>query len=191
MIPTLYEPFRKWSEKGSVWLASDTHFEDVDRDAMGYSISDDEQIEIILKRVGRNDCFVHLGDVGNPERLKRLKSRKILIMGNHDQGRKNFERYFDEIYSGPLFVADRILLSHEPIFGIDFAFNFHGHDHAPENLGDRTHMNLAANVRGYEPVNLGKLIKEGVLSGIPSVHRLTIDLATERKRERLENESEE
>ena len=52
-------------------------------------------------------------------------------------------------------------------------------------------MNLAANVRGYEPVNLGKLIKEGVLSGIPSVHRLTIDLATEKKRERLENESEE
>ena len=26
MIPTLYEPFRHWSEKGSVYILSDLHF---------------------------------------------------------------------------------------------------------------------------------------------------------------------
>ena len=30
MIPTLYEPFRHWSEKGSVYVLSDLHFDDAD-----------------------------------------------------------------------------------------------------------------------------------------------------------------
>ena len=30
MIPTLYEPFRHWSEQGSVYILSDLHFDDED-----------------------------------------------------------------------------------------------------------------------------------------------------------------
>ncbi len=30
MIATLYEPFRHWSENGSVYILSDTHFGDAD-----------------------------------------------------------------------------------------------------------------------------------------------------------------
>ena len=30
MIPTLYEPFRHWSEKGSVYILFDLHFDDAD-----------------------------------------------------------------------------------------------------------------------------------------------------------------
>ena len=29
MIPTLYEPFRHWSEKGSVYILSDLHFDEL------------------------------------------------------------------------------------------------------------------------------------------------------------------
>ena len=43
------------------------------------------------------------------------------------------------------------------------------------------HINLAANVCGYTPVNLGKIIKEGAISDIPSIHRVTIDGANRRK----------
>ena len=28
MIKTLYPPFQHWSEKGAIWLYSDTHFAD-------------------------------------------------------------------------------------------------------------------------------------------------------------------
>ena len=45
-------------------------------------------------------------------------------------------------------------------------------------------MNLAANVCGYMPVNLGKVIKEGAISDIPSIHRVTIDGALKRRVER-------
>ena len=44
------------------------------------------------------------------------------------------------------------------------------------------HINLAANVCGYTPINLGKIIKEGALSDIRSIYRMTIDGATEKKR---------
>lgn len=44
------------------------------------------------------------------------------------------------------------------------------------------HLNVAANVCGYMPVSLGKLIKEGILSDISSIHRITIDQATEEKK---------
>ena len=46
--------------------------------------------------------------------------------------------------------------------------NIHGHDHSniePYKIGCK-HLNLAANVCGYMPVSLGKLIKEGILSDI-------------------------
>ena len=35
--------------------------------------------------------------------------------------------------------------------------------------------NVAANVCDYTPVNLGVLIKNGILSGIESIHRKTIN----------------
>ena len=38
----------------------------------------------------------------------------------------------------------------------------------------------------YTPINLGKIIKDGILSDIESIHRLTIDRAGERKMKRNE-----
>ena len=49
------------------------------------------------------------------------------------------------------------------------------------------HLNLAANVCGYIPVNLGKLIKYGILSDIDSIHRQTIDKAVERREKKIED----
>ena len=47
-------------------------------------------------------------------------------------------------------------------------------------FGGCKHINLAANVCGYTPINLGKIIKEGVLADVPSIHRMTIDRQVER-----------
>ena len=40
---------------------------------------------------------------------------------------------------------------------------------------------MIPNVCEDTPINLGKIIKEGVLSDIPSIHRMTIDRQVERK----------
>ena len=185
MIKSLYPNFQRWSENGSVWIISDTHFEDADCKLMDADwISPIAQVAIINTRVLKSDTLIHLGDVGNPEWMKRITAgHKVLIMGNHDQSAKKFEPYFDEIYTGALFIGEKILLSHEPIPGISFALNIHGHDHnCAEEYTDNCHyLNLAANVCNYTPINLGKIIKDGVLSDIVSIHRQTIDRATQKK----------
>ena len=86
MIPTLYEPFRHWADAGSVYILSDTHFDDKDCKLMNENwITPDEQIAIINKTVFKNDTFVHLGDVGNPQYIPMIRAhKKILLLGNHD-----------------------------------------------------------------------------------------------------------
>lgn len=107
-----------------------------------------------------------------------------------DELRKRYSRkgaykeYFNEVYKGPLFISDKILLSHEPVHGLSWCLNIHGHDH--NNREDYKegckHINVASNVCGYTPINLGQLIKSGILSDIDSIHRQTINGAIERKR---------
>ena len=184
MIPTLYEPFRHWSDGGSVFILSDLHFDDGDCRLMDPNwVSPGKQLAIINSMAAKNDTFVCLGDVGAPKYVHMIKAgKKILLLGNHD-AKGLYNGLFDEIYTGPLFIADRILLSHEPVHGLPWCLNIHGHDHNNIEKYEEgcKHINLAANVCGYTPVNLGKLIKEGILSDIETIHRRTIDRATARK----------
>lgn len=191
MIDTLYDKFKPWSEKGSVYIISDTHFEDADCKLMDSNwISPQEHIDIIKQTVHKNDTLIHLGDVGNPEWMAQIKAHKVLIMGNHDQSATKFKSYFDEIYTGPLFIAEKILLSHEPIINGSIWFNIHGHDHNKLSYTEwRTNqsfaeswneLNLAANVVDYQVYNLGNGIKNGLLSYVDGIHRLTIDKASKK-----------
>lgn len=230
MIETLYKNFQHWSDGGSVWLISDTHFDDTDREYMGYDISEREQIEILKRRCHKNDTLICLGDVGNVEYFKELKCYKVLVMGNHDEAATKFQKkiemidldaysekeikekeckgeidyvayefhkpfirgykengLFDEVYTGPIWIAEKLVLSHEPLClesGITrkpIAFNIHGHDHSGEYYNDDYHLNICQNVFGYEPLNLKDFIKDGHLKRIKSIHREIIDYATRNK----------
>lgn len=90
---------------------------------------------------------------------------------------------FDEVYEGPLFIGEKILLSHEPI-NFPYAVNLHGHDHSGGCHPDRFHYNLCADVIGYTPVNFNQFMKNGPAAHIESIHRNTINKATKRKAKR-------
>lgn len=175
MIKGLYDFCSHWSAHGSVWLYSDPHFDEEDMMQICDYPTSAEQIENINKVAFKQDYLVILGDIGNAEWLRKLKCKNLIaVLGNHDKGASHYADYFETIFTGPVFISDRILLSHEPVYDTPFCFNFHGHSHDKfEN--DATHMNLCANVINYTPVNLGKMIKSGILSDIPSIHRLAID----------------
>lgn len=192
MIKSLYETFRKWSATGSIYLISDTHFDDADCKYMNPNwIAPQEHMEKLKKEIHKSDTLIHLGDVGEASYLDELKCYKILITGNHDILSK-VASHFNEVYNGPLFIADRILLSHEPIYGLeDIALNIHGHVHNgynaafinPEDGKARiSHINLASDVVQWEPISLGSLIKDGFLSNIPNYHKITIQKAEENKK---------
>ena len=86
----------------------------------------------------------------------------------------------DEVYSGPLTIGPKLILSHEPI-EVDGMFNIHGHVHSLVLSTDRD-LNICAMNTNYIPVNLNQLMKHGLTSKVDSIHRITIDNATARKK---------
>ena len=184
MIEALYKPFQKWSEVGTVWIYSDPHFGDKE---LAAGIKDrptaEEQVKMINAKVGRKDTLIILGDIGDIKYAKQLRGYKVLVCGNHDVGHTKYAEVFDEIYAGPVFIADRLVLSHEPIM-LDFAFNIHGHNHSSV-IQDGKHLNVCSDMIGYTPINFNQFVKSGALAKVPSIHRVTIDGATERKQKRL------
>ena len=188
MISSLYKTFQHWSEKGAVFFFSDPHFDDEDCKYMNPNwISSEEQIKIINSMVFKNDYLILLGDVGNEKRLAELKCKNIVLLtGNHDRGCAIYEPYCKEVYDGPLFIADRILISHEPINGLEsMCVNIHGHCHNSQwgMFGDLGHVNVAADVAGWKPYSLkDMIIKDRILVNAINYHRFTIDKATEDKR---------
>lgn len=181
MIDCLYDKFKEWSNGGSIWLISDTHFDDLDCKLMDDNWpAPEDYIKNINKKVYKNDTLICLGDCGNLEYFSKIKAkRKILIKGNHDdKGNDYYKDFFSEVYCGPLFISDKILLSHEPLLN-DCYLNIHGHEHNTAPLKEKE-LNIAANIVNYEPINLKNIIKEGKIA-FPNIHRLTINKATEKR----------
>lgn len=237
MIAGLYKIFDHWHQEGTLFIYSDPHFNDSELETGIHNRpSATEIVQRINAKCGRKDTLICLGDVGDVEYVKLLRAkRKILICGNHDAGRTNYERQkwsmkfdkdksqrdeallemqrlypgcrytisegcqfhspfeywevvadnmlFDEVYEGPLMVGEKLILSHEPI-DVPWAFNIHGHTHSGPIRQDKYHFNVCSDVIGYVPINMNQWMKQGYLSHIESIHRTTIDFATERKHKR-------
>lgn len=185
MIAGLYDIFAHWHKQGTVWIYSDTHFNDKE---LGKGVSArpsaEEHLKLINSKVGKKDTLILLGDVGDIEIARRLKGYKILIAGNHDAGMSNYKEVFDEVYAGALIVGEKLILSHEPV-NVPWAFNIHGHVHSGEPMSDNQHFNVCGEARKcYEPVNLNQFMKAGFMANIQTIHRDTIDKATKRARKR-------
>ena len=91
---------------------------------------------------------------------------------------------FDEVYEGALIIGEKLILSHEPISMIPWAFNIHGHVHDKKAKTGPRHLNVCSDVIGYEPINFNQFLKSGKTANIQTIHRETIDKATERKAKR-------
>lgn len=181
-LPGVYKIFNdKWVGQ-TVWILSDPHFGDKDlRAGFPNRPSDEELVRRINAKVGRKDTLLLLGDCGSPEFVRQLRGYKVLIAGNHEPGLSAFDEIFDEIYSGALIIGEKIILSHEPIPGISWAMNIHGHNHNKSSKNDANHFNVCADMIGYEPINFNQWLKAGYLSKIETLHRKTINKATANK----------
>ena len=182
-LPGIYDTFNKlWDGYQTVWVISDLHFNEDDlKAAFPNRPSDEELVKRINAKVGRKDVLLILGDCGDPEFVKQLRGYKVLIAGNHEPGLTAFKDVFQEIYSGALIVGEKLILSHEPV-DIPWLYNLHGHDHSGRlRIG---HTNVCADVIDYEPINFNQWLKEGYMARIETLHRATIDKATERARKR-------
>ena len=125
------------------------------------------------------------------EEMKKMYPDCVYTVGESLQFHQPFESWtvyadnklFDEVYSGPLMIGERLMLSHEPL-DIKWAFNLHGHCHSRSHKNDKYHFNCCAEAINFSPVNFNQWVKMGYLARIESIHRDTIDRATERKAKR-------
>ena len=92
MIAGLYKIFDHWHKEGALFIYSDPHFNDADLKAGIERPDAEELVKLINSKVGRKDTIIILGDIVDIEPVKKIRGYKVLIMGNHDSGRTNYER---------------------------------------------------------------------------------------------------
>ena len=173
MISILYDTFKKWSIKGSVYIISDPHF------------SDQESFEFRTKNNKIPDGIKTAADLAKAAKLPK----ELLLSERELDNHVIFDnKLFDEVYSGPLMISDKIILSHEPIIPCpDYLVNLCGHVHAKGHkfeVDKHLYYNFCAEAIDYKPVSLGELIKDGLLSKVNDIHRVTVDGAIIRKKHR-------
>ena len=128
----------------------------------------EEMNEVMVDRwnsiVRDEDIVYHLGDVyfGDGHKvLSRLKGRKRLILGNHDNGKASYlQNYFQKILMWRMFPDFNCVLTHVPIHEsgmYSVTYNLHGHIHQNASPTDR-HINCSVEVQNYTPRCIEELI---------------------------------
>ena len=161
----------------TTFFVSDTHFGHKNfltfKNDAGKPIRDFETVEAMDEYlvaqwnsvVGRDDLVWHLGDVVWSREtarriLPRLKGRKRLILGNHDDlAAHDLLAYFQDVQLWRNFSTEGFVCSHLPLRDEtlrDGAINVHGHIHEKASPTPR-HINICVERMGYTPVALDTL----------------------------------
>ena len=176
-----------------VWFISDTHFGHDRVDENGNHIGvitferhkfktieehDSYLINMLLgwAKNHANDGYTlfHLGDFGKMKEyiwvIKAIREYGIevnFVVGNHDKRQDVIEyaSYFDNIYYTPQYIAERVIVSHEPQYPVPFGVvNIHGHLHGAILDSDQ-HVNVSIAVINYNMISGKAIIKK--LSKLP------------------------
>lgn len=101
-----------------------------------------------------------LGDFGNPEflwvfDLLKIRGMKInFLFGNHDRA-ENFQDlkyYVDNIYQYPIYLSQKLVVSHYPVAIYKDQINICGHLHGAK-LADDNHIIASVHVANYQPIS--------------------------------------
>lgn len=139
--------------------------------------AEEYMIQEYNKLVKPEDTVYNLGDVGSKTNhisyfMDRLvKSRRILIMGNHDNkiGHKFLGKYFNEIRGA--YNLENYIMTHIPVNTFSkgrFKRNIHGHTHGnkiPMNdhwktTPDPWYRNVCVEVTKFRPINFSEIKEE-------------------------------
>ena len=128
----------------------------------------EEMDEFMVERwnsvVNDGDIVYHLGDVyfeHGHRVLPRLKGRKRLILGNHDNGKASYiQANFQKVLMWRMFPEFNCVLTHVPIHESGMTkvqYNLHGHIHQNASPGLR-YINCSVEVQDYTPRAIEELV---------------------------------
>lgn len=161
-----------------IWVVSDTHFGHNNiisycgRPFANAEIMDEVLVENWNSVVKDGDIVYHLGDVyfgvNGRDALSKLKGRKRLILGNHDDGKDQFlHKTFQKINVWRMFPEFGLLLTHVPVHEssleryeggelVSKLKNVHGHIHN-NDAPSENHVNVSVEQTSYTPINIDEL----------------------------------
>lgn len=91
-------------------------------------------------------------DIFAPFQEKGIKV--VFIAGNHDAEKDYDEiaKHVDEFYPYPIFLSNKLIVSHYPVAVYEGQVNVHGHLHGAR-LADNNHITASIHVANYEPIS--------------------------------------
>lgn len=103
--------------------------------------------------------FWFLGDWGDVNYLWTmdiLREEGIttkMIMGNHDrlENKDMYLAYFDAVYQYPIYLSQKLVISHFPVAVYEDQINIHGHTHGSK-LQDINHICASLHIADYKPI---------------------------------------
>jgi calcineurin-like phosphoesterase family protein len=164
-----------------IFVISDTHFGH--ENILGFKLEDgsavrtfhdvhhmnETMVENWNKTVSDSDIVYHLGDVyfgKGYEVLPRLKGRKRLVVGNHDNPKsEHLLNYFQKIMLWREFAEFNCLMTHVPVHESALykrKYNLHGHVHNGGHRGllqDERYINCCVEVNDYRPRAIEDIMK--------------------------------
>jgi calcineurin-like phosphoesterase family protein len=165
----------------TIFVISDTHFGH--ENILGFKLQDgsavrtfhdvhhmDEMmVENWNKVVGDSDIVYHLGDVyfgKGHEVLPRLKGKKRLIVGNHDNPKSDhILKHFQKVMLWREFADFNCVMTHVPVHESALykrKYNLHGHVHNGSHRGlieDDRYINCCVEVNDYRPRAIEDIMK--------------------------------
>lgn len=170
-----------------IWVISDTHFghdniiQYCGRPFANAELMDECLVENWNNVVKDGDIVYHLGDVyfgvNGRDTISKLKGRKRLVLGNHDNGKDQvLQKVFQKIMVWRMFPEFGLLLTHVPVHESTLnplvklkdykegdvgkermpLLNVHGHIHQNPSPSNR-HRNVSVEQLAYTPINIEEL----------------------------------
>lgn len=116
-------------------------------------------LQSIADKFGEGSNFWFLGDFGDLSYLyvfhffKEKGIRTHFMIGNHDHAKDipYIQQFVDIVYEYPIYLSQKLVISHFPVAIYPDQCNIHGHLHGSK-LQDINHINASIHVTNYLPI---------------------------------------
>ena len=132
----------------------------------------------LRRKLKPGDEVWNLGDFGAIETkyletvdwIKETGAKAYFVYGNHDKQSdlSYFERHFDQVFLYPVFLSQKLVVSHFPVAVWPDSVNVHGHLHSAR-LQDINHVCASIHVANYHPITDRNL--DSVFAKLPKFNR--------------------
>lgn len=117
-------------------------------------------IHTLCRKLKPGDEVWNLGDFGSLTKLyttdwiKATGAKAYFLYGNHDRHSdlSQFEHYFDQVFLYPVYLSQKLVVSHYPVAVFPDTINIHGHLHGAK-LFPINYVNASIHIIKYRPIS--------------------------------------